>query len=71
MGKSRVSSRQGVILRWLRVSPGTRHFVATQEMHAAGIPHRVLGAGSMQLKHSGNTPGPGGRVCAAIPRVDH
>ena len=51
--------------RWQCVSPGTRRFVATQEMHAAGTPHRVLSAGSMQLKHSGNTPGPSGCVCAA------
>ena len=37
----------------------------SKEMHAAGIPHRVLNAGSMQLKHSGNTPGPSGCVCEA------
>ena len=61
-----MSSRQGVTLSWTDVSPMYPLFVATRELHAARTPHRMLSAEGMQLKHGGNTPGPSGRVCAAI-----
>ena len=52
------------------MSAGTRRFVATRELHAFRTAQMMGRAEGMQLKRSGNTPGPGGRRKFGIPRID-
>ena len=52
------------------MSAGTRHFVATRELHAFRTAHMMVRAEGMQLKHRSKTPGPGAADSAAIPWID-